>query len=1162
MPERRPPNGASILGNAPELLGRARELQWLEDLLDEAVFGNARLAIVSGPPGIGKTRLLTSLKQASAERAIEIAMGCCREGNDRAMHPILEALESSPGLGIAPTLSSQDLVTEIIDGARSRALCLIVDDVQWADEASLDLFAQLVFRAGDVGAEAPVSLLLIAGVRSVPLEPRFARYLSRLQREAICTTLEMEGLGEDEVRRLIQELGWNRPSHQLVEEIHQSTRGNPLFVRELVHQLARSDLIENHGTYVTISARTLQMRLPPDVSDAISTRLRDLPESSYDLLALASLLGDRFRLAELQASTEDSEAELLDRLEAAEDAALLINRGDDFEFTHPLIRQVLESALPGVRRQRYHARIAKGLIALQRRDDDGVIAIADHLIAAGPRANRETVIDYARRAGRKAEESALWRVAARLYEAALNADREELVDDAVRADLHRRAADAYLRDEDAGPCLDHYEEAVRLLRETGDRESLGLALLGRTRTLITVASVGYGTLVDPEPLRLIAEEIADQEPTLTGRIWAELSQACWTARRTDDAKDMGQRALAIGQSAGDDGVCAEAFRSLWLVESQLMHVVEAEECLRRGKSHARRSDDTRMTSHLQQRLPLTLTWLGKLSEAEAAAAEAQQLTDTAQDWGDHSLALGALVCIAALRGDCEAAERHARQAMIMRERSGYPWAGPTALPALARARAQKGNLSQAEDAMRVLTAPGRVFEEPGPAVQVAAQITLATLRAEFGAPFDGPLESLVRALPSEPSEDDVEDVYAVGAFCAMVELADFLGRPSIARFAEPPLHLAHQRGVVFSTGWPALIPRILGIAAKLRESWDESDRWFDLAVDRAEAAGATAELGRSYLDWALASAARPEPDLAAARRHLQRANAIFLSTQMQPATTRARRLAEKLHVPLADENARNDREDHLQPADVDLVRLVALGKSDEDIAHDLVLDAASVRQRVDEIAAALAVDSRQALSEYARRRGWTSGRSSTRFLRDQHAFRVIMFTDLESSTPLYERVGDDAARTLLREHDRIVRQCLGAGAGHEIKHTGDGVMAWFGSADDSVRCATDIQRRLSSYNEAHPSAPIRVRIGISAGHPIAEDGQLFGSVVNAAARICAHAEAEQILAARDVRDRAAGDDVFGEIGEVQLKGFATPFPLYEVRWKQSQAPAATSTAHG
>jgi class 3 adenylate cyclase/pimeloyl-ACP methyl ester carboxylesterase len=164
----------------------------------------------------------------------------------------------------------------------------------------------------------------------------------------------------------------------------------------------------------------------------------------------------------------------------------------------------------------------------------------------------------------------------------------------------------------------------------------------------------------------------------------------------------------------------------------------------------------------------------------------------------------------------------------------------------------------------------------------------------------------------------------------------------------------------------------------------------------------------------------------------------------------------------------------------------------------------------------------------------------------QSGLVTILFTDMEGSTTQTQRLGDAAAQEVLRMHNKIIRDALKEHGGSEVKHTGDGVMASFGSARSALGCAVDIQRGLADTDG------IRVRIGLNAGEPIAEEQDLFGSSVQLAARVCAKAEAGQILVSNVVRELAMGKGfLFSDIGDVVLKGFEDPVRLYEVPWRDA-----------
>jgi class 3 adenylate cyclase len=181
------------------------------------------------------------------------------------------------------------------------------------------------------------------------------------------------------------------------------------------------------------------------------------------------------------------------------------------------------------------------------------------------------------------------------------------------------------------------------------------------------------------------------------------------------------------------------------------------------------------------------------------------------------------------------------------------------------------------------------------------------------------------------------------------------------------------------------------------------------------------------------------------------------------------------------------------------------------------------------------------------------GRSEGRMAKPSAASSLvtILFTDMEGSTSLTQRLGDAKAQEVVRTHNRIVRDALKAHSGSEIKHTGDGIMASFTSASRALECAIDIQRTLAQHNESNPEMPIGVRIGLNAGEPVAEEEDLFGTAVQLAARICAQAEPGEILAPIVVRELAAGKGfLLADRGDVALRGFEDPVRLYEVRWRE------------
>lgn len=155
--------------------------------------------------------------------------------------------------------------------------------------------------------------------------------------------------------------------------------------------------------------------------------------------------------------------------------------------------------------------------------------------------------------------------------------------------------------------------------------------------------------------------------------------------------------------------------------------------------------------------------------------------------------------------------------------------------------------------------------------------------------------------------------------------------------------------------------------------------------------------------------------------------------------------------------------------------------------------------------------------------------------------RAVMFTDIVGSTEMTSRFGDDAAMEILGIHDQIVRDAVVTNRGAEVKHTGDGIMAAFISAAGAVRAACGIQGALREHNDGEPQYPVVVRIGISAGEPVEQSDDLFGSTVQLAARLCASAQPGEVLVSNVISDLCLGKGLtFQDAGHRELKGFDQP----------------------
>jgi class 3 adenylate cyclase len=179
----------------------------------------------------------------------------------------------------------------------------------------------------------------------------------------------------------------------------------------------------------------------------------------------------------------------------------------------------------------------------------------------------------------------------------------------------------------------------------------------------------------------------------------------------------------------------------------------------------------------------------------------------------------------------------------------------------------------------------------------------------------------------------------------------------------------------------------------------------------------------------------------------------------------------------------------------------------------------------------------------------TPASSSERGDAEQATVRTVLFTDVVGHTEMMRRLGDERGRDMLREHERITREVLKSHGGIEVKTMGDGFMASFGSVTKGVECAIALQRAFDERNFGALET-LHVRVGLNAGEPIEEEGDLFGASVILAARIAAKAEGGEILIADTVRGLCSGKGfLFADRGEFVAKGFEDPVRVYEVSWR-------------
>lgn len=1192
-PRRSPGSPASPsapwIAKSTPFVGRDVELDWLERSLKRAAHGEPRVCLISGDAGTGKTRISRKLADNAVRAGFRVCYGRGYEdfrvsylpfeallgelqtsaGEDVRIRAAAEALEGLFVRDVNAEAGEIELIGHRADSERLRAfhdiarglirhaqlgaVLLILEDLHWFDPSSLDLLSHIAFLAADASVSEPLPLLVVCTFRQHEAEQPLLRFQSRFQREEICESLALQGFDEDELAALIHALGISDPSHQLVVRLLQVTRGNPLFVEEILRHLLREGaLVERVGRWET-TLDVAELALPRLLGDAVATRARDLGADCRGALTLASFLGERFDLGGLSALANSNPDDLRTLLEEASIAGLVTSQGNEYEFTHSLTRQAFYTLPDRDRRREIHRQVAD---CLERRSDSETEryaqALADHWINGMRPGDEPRAVELASAAGDEAFRVFDWALAARHYEAALAANEVAgLLATDRHADLRYRAGVAEFRDMDADAALAHYSRAIQLFEECGDTRGRSRALLDQARTHLTLRSVPYGTLIDVDPLEGCLEDLGTSEPELSSYICATLADAYAIAKQPDRALRFGEQALEIGTQLGDDGLCAYARVALGNCHVQSVALDEARSCFEGALANARASGEAWTEGWALQRLPLTLAWLGRLDEADRSVREAAESAERINDWADHSLALGGQTAIAVARGDLERAETMARETLSLVGRTGYPWGGAIALTALAGARALRGLWTEANDALSILAEPGRVFEDPGHEMQflvAVARLRTRAMAGEVDAECIDEAQNLLSLVKLTGPE-----IGTLAALCAFVEIAQRAQNASLAEKSLELLKMASERGAIFTAGCEYLLPRVMGVAEAVTGRVHEAEYFLRSAIELAERGGALPDLARSCVDLAAIVGERDgNVNREEALGLLARADQIFAEKKMAGVRDHAAAVAARIGCELPDDRSAiaADRDSsELEPIDREILEAVARGRDDREIGELLLLAPATVRARRGEIFERIGVAGRTGATAYALAQGDDAARRV--FLPassgGQAARRIILVSDIVGSTQLIESLGDAIAQQRVRDHNRLIRARARAHRGEEIQHTGDGFILAFENADSAVHCALSIQAALDEERRERGDEALAVRVGIHAGRALPDEGRLFGIAIHATFRVCDLAGSGEILVTEDAMGDCRDPKIeFEDVGPAALKGLSRPKNLFRV----------------
>src|SRR5262249_22637296 len=272
--------------------------------------------------------------------------------------------------------------------------------------------------------------------------------------------------------------------------------------------------------------------------------------------------------------TKQPEHELLVALAEAVAHGLLGGDGSRWWFQHPLYARVAYAGPTPARRRELHLAIARAL-ALQEVGDRPILEIAHHIISAGPAASAAERVEYTAAAGNRPWDMLAWAEAARAYETAAAAAEELQEPDGLIADLHFRAGAAHYRNMDVELSHPQLAAAIERYRAAGDVRGVAVARVKESRVRLHQAQ--FGSAVDSAALDDALEALQDSDPTLEGRLLAQLAEVTWAGGDINRGAELAMRALEIGRRVDDHRTCARALNALGIIDWMRLDLLGARE---------------------------------------------------------------------------------------------------------------------------------------------------------------------------------------------------------------------------------------------------------------------------------------------------------------------------------------------------------------------------------------------------------------------------------------------------------------------------------------------------------------------------------------------------------------------------------------------------------
>jgi tetratricopeptide (TPR) repeat protein len=576
------------------LVGRERELAQMRALWQKAVAGEGQALLISGEPGIGKTRLVRELVTQVRVAGGRVLEGECYQEGIGPYAPFAQILRQAfeggreedsfglpdfiladllilspalrlryPDLPPNPALDPQAEQLRLFENvvalctalSEQAPLLMVLEDAHWADGGTLSLLRHLARRT------RRQRVMIVATYREVELDAAhpFHEVLLDLDRRKLATRLKLFRLGQEGTRDMLAALFAEEITTEFLEGIHRETEGNPFFVEEVCKALVESGRLTFEGGRWHRPGIE-ELGIPQSVRLAIQSRLGRLPAQVQETLCLAAIVGREFDFDTLAQASELAEEPLVDALERAERAQLIGElsgqAGGTFSFTHGLIPATVIEGLSGLRRRRLHGRVAAVLEALPPDDGTHLPALAYHYSQAGV---EDKALHYLTRAGDQARASYANQDAVRYYSQALELAPE--ADDAGRYGLLLAREQVY----------DLLGERDAQRRDLASLEMLAHELGIEQQAEVAVRRAMYANEVGDYPAAMASARMAVEQARAAGRADLEaLGHLRWAAAlsfQSDQAAARGhaEAGLVLAQSAGLPSVEAHALIILGVV---------------------------------------------------------------------------------------------------------------------------------------------------------------------------------------------------------------------------------------------------------------------------------------------------------------------------------------------------------------------------------------------------------------------------------------------------------------------------------------------------------------------------------------------------------------------------------------------------------------------